>query len=288
VWFLYSYLALSLTLLWEVDTEFENASSQEQFVPIDNALTEGAEAIKSSFEIPLENLEPTITNHSKLDTKTKDAPLEVQIPKEEIVVETKKVTSDVAEKEVAIEVEKVTEEEVTDSNKLANKLVEDFGEFDPTLELSNYKFPPLDLLKQYNTEGITINQEELEENKNRIVETLNNYKIGISSIKATIGPTVTLYEIVPEAGVRISKIKNLEDDIALSLSALGIRIIAPIPGKGTIGIEVPNKNSTIVSMHSVIASKKFQESKMQLPIALGKKLKCLTCLWQVLLVKVNR
>ena len=118
--------------------------------------------------------------------------------------------------------------------------------------------------------GITINQEELEENKNKIVSTLNNYKIGIASIKATVGPTVTLYEIVPEAGIRISKIKNLEDDIALSLSALGIRIIAPIPGRGTIGIEVPNKNPSIVSMRSVIASPKFQNAEMELPIAFGK------------------
>ncbi|MDA9363067.1 DNA translocase FtsK, partial [Polaribacter sp.] len=141
--------------------------------------------------------------------------------------------------------------------------------FDPTLELSNFKFPTFNLLKQYN-ETISIDPEELEANKNRIVETLKNYKIGIVEIKATVGPTITLYEIVPDAGIRISKIKNLEDDIALSLSALGIRIIAPIPGKGTIGIEVPNKKATIVSMHSVIASKKFQESTMELPIALGK------------------
>ena len=127
------------------------------------------------------------------------------------------------------------------------------------------------MLKDYaKNSGITINQEELEENKNRIVSTLNNYKIGIASIKATVGPTVTLYEIVPEAGIRISKIKNLEDDIALSLSALGIRIIAPIPGRGTIGIEVPNNNPSIVSMKSVIASPKFQNAEMELPIAFGK------------------
>ena len=119
-------------------------------------------------------------------------------------------------------------------------------------------------------EALTINEEELEENKGKIIETLKNYKIGIDQIKATIGPTVTLYEIIPEAGIRISKIKNLEDDIALSLAALGIRIIAPIPGKGTIGIEVPNKNSTIVSMKSVLASKNYQEAEMELPIALGK------------------
>jgi S-DNA-T family DNA segregation ATPase FtsK/SpoIIIE len=174
------------------------------------------------------------------------------------------------EETIAMEVEQVIEEP-EEIDILANKLVDDFGEFDPTLELGSYKFPTIELLDQHGvTGGITINQEELEENKNKIVETLKNYKIGIAQIKATIGPTVTLYEIVPEAGVRISKIKNLEDDIALSLAALGIRIIAPIPGKGTIGIEVPNKNATIVSMRSVIASSKFQKAEMELPIAFGK------------------
>ncbi|HKL37161.1 MAG TPA: DNA translocase FtsK [Salegentibacter sp.] len=170
--------------------------------------------------------------------------------------------------EVEMEVE-TTEEEEVEEDKISNKIVKDFGEFDPTLELSNYKFPTLELLQEYGG-GITVDQEELEEHKNRIVDTLKNYKIEIAQIKATVGPTVTLYEIVPEAGIRISKIKNLEDDIALSLSALGIRIIAPIPGKGTIGIEVPNKNSTIVSMRSVIASPKFQNAEMELPMALGK------------------
>lgn len=174
------------------------------------------------------------------------------------------------EEELAMEVEKIVEEP-EETDVLASKLVDDFGEFDPTLELGNYKFPTIDLLDAHGvTGGITINQEELEENKDKIVETLKNYKIGIAQIKATIGPTVTLYEIVPDAGIRISKIKNLEDDIALSLAALGIRIIAPIPGKGTIGIEVPNKNATIVSMRSVIASSKFQKAEMELPIAFGK------------------
>ncbi len=172
--------------------------------------------------------------------------------------------------DLAMEVEKIVEEKEEKKN-IADKLVDDFGLFDPTLELGNYKFPTIELLDQHGVSGgITINQEELEENKTKIVNTLKNYKIGIAQIKATIGPTVTLYEIVPEAGVRISKIKNLEDDIALSLAALGIRIIAPIPGKGTIGIEVPNKNATIVSMRSVIASTKFQKAEMQLPIAFGK------------------
>ncbi len=185
---------------------------------------------------------------------------------------TAKVETDAAPKEdeIAMEVAAVAEEK-EEKDLLSDKLVADFGEFDPTLELSNYKFPRLELLEQHGfTGGITINQEELEENKNKIVDTLKNYKIGIAQIKATIGPTVTLYEIVPEAGIRISKIKNLEDDIALSLAALGIRIIAPIPGKGTIGIEVPNKKATTVSMRSVIASSKFQKAEMELPIAFGK------------------
>ncbi len=170
--------------------------------------------------------------------------------------------------DIVMEVE--TLEEETIDEKLTNSLVEKQGFFDPTLELSNFRLPNIDLLKDYGDTGITINQEELEANKNKIVETLNNYKIGISNIKATIGPTVTLYEIVPDAGVRISKIKNLEDDIALSLSALGIRIIAPIPGKGTIGIEVPNQKPSVVSMRSVISSTKFQNAEMELPIAIGK------------------
>ncbi|PKV50577.1 S-DNA-T family DNA segregation ATPase FtsK/SpoIIIE [Aquimarina sp. MAR_2010_214] len=172
--------------------------------------------------------------------------------------------------DIAMEVETTIEEEVV--GDLSAKLVKDFGEFDPKLELGNYKFPAISLLKDYTTQsgGITIDQGELEENKNRIVETLKNYKIEIAQIKATVGPTVTLYEIVPEAGIRISKIKNLEDDIALSLAALGIRIIAPIPGKGTIGIEVPNKNATIVSMRSAISSSKFQNAEMELPLSLGK------------------
>jgi len=173
------------------------------------------------------------------------------------------------EGDVEMEVEQAADEEEIEN--MSDKLVKDFGEFDPKLELSNYKFPSIELLRDHTVgAAITIDQEELEENKNRIVETLSNYKIGIANIKATVGPTVTLYEIVPDAGIRISKIKNLEDDIALSLSALGIRIIAPIPGRGTIGIEVPNKNAKMVSMRSVIASAKFQNAEMELPIAFGK------------------
>ncbi|MDR1119688.1 MAG: DNA translocase FtsK [Dysgonamonadaceae bacterium] len=142
--------------------------------------------------------------------------------------------------------------------------------YDPRLDLSNYKFPGIDLLKKYDSGGKIVDMEEQNDNKNRIITTLEHYGIKIKSIKATVGPTITLYEIVPEDGIRISKIRNLEDDIAMSLSALGIRIIAPMPGKGTIGIEVPNKDPQIVSMQSIIASKKFQESALDLPVAIGK------------------
>jgi S-DNA-T family DNA segregation ATPase FtsK/SpoIIIE len=157
-----------------------------------------------------------------------------------------------------------------DDNEKAKSLVDQFGTYDHTLELASYKYPPLDLLENYGSNKINVNSDELGANKNKIVETLNHYNIEIDKIKATIGPTVTLYEIIPAPGVRISKIKNLEDDIALSLAALGIRIIAPMPGKGTIGIEVPNQNPEMVSMRSVLATEKFQNTTMDLPIALGK------------------
>ncbi len=144
------------------------------------------------------------------------------------------------------------------------------GDFDPKADLSSYVFPEIDLLEKHGNDSITINNDELQANKDRILDTLKNYNIEIEKIKATIGPTVTLYEIIPAPGVRISKIKNLEDDIALSLSALGIRIIAPMPGKGTIGIEVPNQKPEVVSMRSIISSEKFQNTSFDLPIALGK------------------
>jgi S-DNA-T family DNA segregation ATPase FtsK/SpoIIIE len=168
-----------------------------------------------------------------------------------------------------MEVEAPKNEDILSDSDLENKLQE-FGPYDPKLDLSRYEPPSVELLKPHGSGIPQINKEELEANKNKIVETLNHYKIEIDKIKATIGPTVTLYEIVPAPGVRISKIKNLEDDIALSLAALGIRIIAPIPGKGTIGIEVPNSKPEIVSMKSLIASDKFQNSDMDLPVVLGK------------------
>ncbi|WP_396175742.1 DNA translocase FtsK [Flavobacterium sp.] len=244
-------------------TEMKAATSGTDYNLEEFALPEEEEieepTIKPSlFEINKESLKPTIENASEINL---EPTIKTVTPSPEPhIIETN---------DEAFVIEVINDEDVMEEN-LAAQLVEDFGLFDPTLELSNYKFPTIDLLKEYASVGITINQEELEENKNRIVETLKNYKIEIAQIKATVGPSVTLYEIVPEAGIRISKIKSLEDDIALSLSALGIRIIAPIPGKGTIGIEVPNKNPTMVPMKSVISSAKFQEAEMELPIALGK------------------
>ncbi|MDG1756234.1 MAG: DNA translocase FtsK 4TM domain-containing protein [Bacteroidia bacterium] len=178
--------------------------------------------------------------------------------------------SDKDEEDLELKIEEKAAEEEIDKQKQK----EHYGidePFDPRLDLRDYLFPEIDFLNKYDEGPKTeVSKDDLEKSKNMIVQTLNNYKIGIAQIKATIGPTVTLFEIVPEAGVRISKIKNLEDDIALSLAALGIRIIAPIPGKGTIGIEVPNKKPEIVSMHSVINSAKYQNSDAALPVCLGK------------------
>ncbi|MFN5417635.1 MAG: DNA translocase FtsK 4TM domain-containing protein, partial [Flavobacteriia bacterium] len=182
-------------------------------------------------ETPDEFTEPLLTND-----------LEVEVPKASVVLS----------------------EDETD------KLRQEYGEYDPKLDLSGYILPSIDLLRDFGSNVVNIDKGELETNKNKIVETLSHYKIDIAKIKATVGPTVTLYEIIPAPGVRISKIKNLEDDIALSLSALGIRIIAPIPGKGTIGIEVPNSKPEMVSMRSLIASEKFQNSDFELPIVVGK------------------
>lgn len=187
----------------------------------------------------------------------KDAPLEftVEVPEtpEEAPIE----------EEITMDVEDEVVENIANDNTTEN--------YDPTLDLPHYKYPPIDLLENHVGSKVQVTREELEANKDKIVETLGNYKIGISSIKATIGPTVTLYEIVPEAGIKISKIKNLEDDIALGLAALGIRIIAPIPGKGTIGIEVPNKNRELVAMKAVMSTDKFlNNDQYQLPIVFGK------------------
>lgn len=200
---------------------------------------------------PAENTVKEDVKEEPQETPANDMPLEIVNPADEI--------------ELVIE---DTPEEKTVEDGMEHHTVD--TPFDPHYELSDYQFPTLDLLNEYSDKRAEVSNEELEANKTKIVETLGNYGIQIDKIKATIGPTVTLYEIVPAAGVRISKIKNLEDDIALSLAALGIRIIAPIPGKGTIGIEVPNKKPETVSMKSVLASEKFQNNKYALPCAIGK------------------
>ncbi|AYD46978.1 DNA translocase FtsK [Arachidicoccus soli] len=173
--------------------------------------------------------------------------------------------------EIKPEVEEIPSEIIVNTDAPQAQVLAQ-SNYEPTLDLSNYKYPSIELLDIHGTEKSIHDPEELEQNKNQIISTLKNYDIHIQRISATVGPTVTLYEIVPAPGVRISRIKNLEDDIALSLAALGIRIIAPIPGKGTIGIEVPNINKTIVSMRGLIASDKFQNNNFSLPIAIGKKI----------------
>ena len=211
------------------------------------------------------------------ENKTEEAPgdredleIELSMPEESHIEE--KGSDEAGEGENDMEVEVTTETSDEASNKELKKSAEELGDFDPTLDLASYQMPPVELLQDHGAGSGEkhYNEDELVSYKNKIIDTLSNYKIGIDKIKATVGPTVTLYEIIPEAGVRISKIKNLEDDIALSLSALGIRIIAPIPGRGTIGIEVPNSNPAIVSMRALIKSEKFANARMELPVALGK------------------
>lgn len=201
------------------------------------------------------------------------APVDEPTPPTDPITPEPKASEPAAEQEptstTTMEVE-VAEEEATLTEDEIDAKVQAFGEYDPTLDLSRFELPNIDLLAAHGSGKTEVSPEELEANKKRIEDTLENYGIKIASIKASIGPTVTLYELVPAPGVRISKIKNLEDDIALSLAALGIRIIAPIPGRGTIGIEVPNSNPDVVSMRSLIASDKFQNSDAALPIAIGK------------------
>ena len=223
----------------------------------------------------------TLRENKKVETKDTEQILEentniIEEVKEENISETKtenqikiKGKEDELIDDIGLEVISNKNEDSLSKSEIEKKLKE-LGDFDPTLELSKFKMPTMNLLNDYGKNKIEVDKSELEKNKNKIVETLGHYNIGITSISATVGPTITLYEIVPEAGVRISKIKNLEDDISLSLAAEGIRIIAPIPGKGTIGIEVPNSNKNTVSMLEVLQSEKFQNSKMELPIAFGK------------------
>jgi DNA segregation ATPase FtsK/SpoIIIE, S-DNA-T family len=246
------------------DTEGTNVQLEEEVIydPVEFNLP------NKPGQIPVENKLNQNLSPVELDELDRAEPDEhkavILSPTKNIPLETAQLVNDDLRDSPPLTIEKTEEEQKS------SELVEQFGMYDPTLDLSSYKYPTLDLLENYGSNKIAVNSDELEANKNKIVETLNHYNIEIDKIKATIGPTVTLYEIIPAPGVRISKIKNLEDDIALSLAALGIRIIAPMPGKGTIGIEVPNQNPEMVSMRSVLATEKFQNTTMDLPIALGK------------------
>ncbi len=227
------------------------------------------ENYKEDFEFDLK-IDSSVTKKKKNEPDTKDFDLEIEESVQEESVETPDITEDEDTDGVDLKIEALSEEETLSEKEIENTHGIDTP-YDPTEDLHDFKNPTLDLLKEHSTNNtISINKEELEANKNKIVNTLANYNIQIDKIKATIGPTITLYEIVPAPGIRISKIKNLEDDIAMSLAALGIRIIAPIPGRGTIGIEVPNQNPEIISMRTIIASEKFQNSKFDLPVAIGK------------------
>jgi S-DNA-T family DNA segregation ATPase FtsK/SpoIIIE len=254
----------------ETDAALNNASLNKADVPVYKDTDENIFAkdnIGMQIETPDEEFEEPILVNKMMEMEVEVENLPEEVIEEDLPFEkpTNTRKKDKGEKpDLELAIEEVAEEPVaTQTGTIGTQ-------YDPTLDLSDYKLPPLELLDEHGSDKVKYDPEELERNKNQIIATLNNYQIEISKIKATIGPTVTLYEIVPAPGVRISKIKNLEDDIALSLAALGIRIIAPIPGKGTIGIEVPNASKEVVSMRSLLASDKFQNTTADLPICLGK------------------
>jgi S-DNA-T family DNA segregation ATPase FtsK/SpoIIIE len=270
-------LLFNPSLSWVVDffNKFSkkiknNISDNDGFTNVSSEIEIKEESLKENTPLDL-SLDSNVNEMDLKDNETENnsSGLELDITLNEEKAETQKKETSEETDEVALAVE-VAKTETELSKKDLDRKLKEFGEYDPKLDLSDYKLPNIDLLAEHGSGNISVDKDELEGNKNKIIETLLNYKINISKIKATIGPTVTLYEIIPAPGVRISKIKNLEDDIALSLAALGIRIIAPMPGKGTVGIEVPNSNPEIVAMKSLIASDKFQNSNMELPIALGK------------------
>ena len=279
---LFLVLTINLSFKWPLKKIIADDKQIEDELEIKNDDTQDAVIFNSSFneakELILTSEEEAALLNFEIISKNPENKVELnEIPLKDNtldfeVLETKdELTVLNPSNEPSFEIETpLAEPDVLDDENKASKLVEQFGEYDPTLDLGSYKFPTFDLLTDYGDGKGKVTQEELVANKNKIVNTLRNFGIEIEKIMATVGPTVTLYEIVPAAGVRISKIKNLEDDIALSLAALGIRIIAPIPGKGTIGIEVPNQNPEMVPMKNILASEKFNNSTFELPIALGK------------------
>lgn len=261
------------------DIEKENEIQEEVKGPVfsvvenkEEQLSAEEEAEMLNFEIkkPVEEkiAEPVVAEEKLAEPVVEE--LKEEVKPIELNTESAEIITPEKEGEPEFAIQTGPKEEILEDENKAAQLVEEFGEYDPTLDLGHYQFPHYDLLNDYGNQHSKVNQEELVANKDRIIATLKNYGIEIDKIMATVGPTVTLYEIIPAAGVRISKIKNLEDDIALSLAALGIRIIAPIPGKGTIGIEVPNQNPEMVPMRNILASEKFNNSTFDLPIALGK------------------
>ena len=241
--------------------EIEEEEVIEEITDDREQITDEEASVTEEVEI-LDNSQFTIHNSQSNEDNVEVVEVEVNKVEEKSAMSADD-SSKLSEHSTGIEIESVEVKE-------EERVEENLEPYDPTLDLSYYKYPTLDLLKEYPNQTITLSEEEKMANRVKITTTLKNFGIGVKKIFETIGPTITLYEIVPEDGIRISKIKNLESDIMLSLAATGIRIIAPMPGKGTIGIEVPNLNPKIVSMHATIASKKFQESKMELPVALGR------------------
>jgi S-DNA-T family DNA segregation ATPase FtsK/SpoIIIE len=272
-------VAFNIPLHWKRDS-VEEQTEEDDSSAISSALNKNVQVANTGNTVDLElenNLaededeaedSSVFINLDEDETEEEEGTDENESGSQELEITSVVTKGNIDEGDVPLEVATLNEDELVleDGTVLPHAQ----GEYDPTLDLSQYKYPTLDLLENYGDKRIEVNKDELEANKNRIVETLSHYNISIEKIKATIGPTVTLFEIVPQAGVRISKIKNLEDDIALSLAALGIRIIAPIPGKGTIGIEVPNQKPEVVPMKSILGSEKFVNTDYELPIGLGK------------------
>ncbi|WP_374360208.1 DNA translocase FtsK 4TM domain-containing protein [Cloacibacterium sp.] len=261
---------------FEADKELQNLNNDEK-VDFENLQVTSEveipkndtfETIKTPNQTSFDNTKPIVETLQPVVSTPVNIPVEKDLEQVGFSFQKEEIPSKPKE-DIAFSIEE-QKEDLDDFDKKAKELVDKHGVYDHKLDLANFQMPKIDLLKEYGNEEIAINKDELEENKNKIVGLLKNFNVGIAEIKATIGPTVTLYEIVPEAGIRVAAIKKLQDDIALNLSALGIRIIAPMPGKGTIGIEVPRKNPSMVSMRSVIASPKFQNSDMDLPVVFGK------------------
>ena len=260
-------------IIWRFNPAFKvskkNYLKDEQITHDDESITDNTAPDNESTSLQTDSLQ-TVSNQMIAPKEESIPNFDLQLIEKDNIDNRQPATGNIPKNDLELEIKSIPEKPVEDV--VANTKTEPLKPYDPILDLRDYKYPELDLLKTHGSEQIVRDPAELEANKNQILNTLKNYDIEIKKISATVGPTVTLYEIVPADGVRISRIKNLEDDIALSLAALGIRIIAPIPGKGTIGIEVPNVRKTVVSMKTLLNSEKFQHNNFLLPIAIGKKI----------------